>query len=296
MAMKTVMPPERFLRGQRRANRGPRRLSRSTFRRLAILLALLTLVGVGIWTAAAAGRAPELMVNRIWVEGNERLSDGEILELLELDEQAYILSLDLEQLRQKLLRSAWVSEVELTRVLPATLTLHITERLPVGIAVLDELYLLAADGVILDQLGAHHNSVNDLLVIRGIGSDERPGASVGSGGGVARGRAELAGRIASSIVAEPNLSRTVSELDVTSGPDSVRLHLRRPEITMLVSEESLPDRLLDVVPLLEDIMKVYPALELVDLRFRGRIYLRLHQPTPAEARVSDEIPGGGASF
>jgi hypothetical protein len=275
---------ERFLRGELRGPRPPRR--RLKPRRLLLFLALLALAAAGIWSALASGRAPELAVDRILVEGNERLSDGEILELVEIDEETNILTLGLDDVREKLLRSAWVRDVEVKRVLPATLTLQIVERTPVAVALLDELYLLAEDGTILDQLSPHSDTTR-LVLARGL----RRGTSV-----ISQERAELAGRTAETLLEDERLALAVSEIDVSQGDQSIVLQLRSPSLSLLVSADTMAERLREVLPLLGGLTERYPNLERVDLRFQDRVYLTLSELAPGEIATSTEFVPGGASF
>lgn len=276
---------DRFLRGQLRSQRTSRRLGRRRLGRLALLLLLSAAAGAGLWTFATE-LAPRLGVQRILVEGNQRLSDGEILELIEVDEKTNILTLDLNQVRQKLLRSAWVRDVELKRLLPATLTLQIVERTPVAVAVLDDLYLLADDGTILDQLPPQYDTAG-LILVRGL----RAGSA-----NVDHERAATAGHMAEALAKNERLLSMASELDVTQGASSVALRLRDPAITLLVSEATMVPRLLEVAPLLSGITDRFPSLAVVDLRFLNRIYLRLNQPAPVELYTSTAAVRGGASF
>ncbi|MEJ2176288.1 MAG: hypothetical protein P8Y76_15745, partial [bacterium] len=86
MELKTPPTPERFLRGRQKKQRPARRVGRSLLRGIALLLGLSGLAVAFVWTVTAAGTTPELAVNRVFVEGNAQLSDGEILELLEISE------------------------------------------------------------------------------------------------------------------------------------------------------------------------------------------------------------------
>jgi cell division protein FtsQ len=248
------------------------------------LAGLAGLVAAGFWTAAAAGRAPELAVSRIRVEGNERLAEGEILEALGLHPGSNILNLDLEVLKTQLLRSPWVKDVQLTRVLPATLTLRIVERQPVGLAVLDRLYLIDEEGIFLDEIGPRYADLAPPLV-RGIAD---------ATGKVHVERAELAGRILRALSEDERLESAVSELDVSEGVDSVRVHLRHPPVAILVAEEDLVGRLREMLPLTEAIVDRFPALLAVDLRYEGRVYLQLPAETAGQVETVQEpsINGG----
>jgi len=273
---------EHFLRGQLRVRKASGRLSRA---RLALPGLLLLLV----WIAIARRGAPELEIDRIFVEGNERLSEGEILELIEVHGATNILTLDLDETKRKLLRSAWVRDVELKRMLPATLTLQIVERTPVAVAALSELYLLAEDGTILDQLPPFYD-MEKLVLVRGLRDED---------GGVSADRAALAGRMAEALIADERLALLVSELDVTEGADSTTLRLRESPLALLVSERTMVSRLSEVVPLLAGIAERLPRVQVLDLRFQNRVYVRLNQPDPGETQgstLAGVIVPGGAPF
>jgi hypothetical protein len=277
---------EHFLRGQLRVRKASGRLSHARLARLVLFFALLASGFAAVWLAVARRGAPDLEIDRILVEGNERLSEGEILELIEVDAATNILTLNLDRTKRKLLRSAWVRDVELKRVLPATLTLQIVERTPVAVAALSELYLLAEDGTILDQLPPFYD-LGKLVLVRGLSDGD---------GDVSADRAALGGRMAEALLADERLALLVSELDVTDGADSMTLHLRESPIALLVSEHTMISRLSEVVPLLGGIAERLPGVEVLDLRFQNRVYVRLNQPVPGETQGStiafDIVPGG----
>ena len=282
---------ERFLRRRVRPRRASRRAVLVALRWMGAVTGLAILVAAGFWTAAAAGRAPELAVSRILVEGNKRLAEGEILEVLGLHPGSNILSLDLDTLKQKLLVSAWVKDVELARILPATLTLKLVERIPLGIAVVDRLYLIDADGVFLDEMGPGYGDLA-LPVVSGL-VDER--------GELRPGRRELAGRVLSALAADGRLESSVSEIDVSEGADSIRVMLRHPRLAIIGGEADLAFRLQEIVPLTEEIQNRFSSVDAVDVRFEGRVYLQLAPPEvsedvafeTSEGVVEELVPVGG---
>jgi hypothetical protein len=214
-------------------------------------------------------------VSRIRVEGNDRLAEGEILEALGLHSYSNILSLDLDALKQQLLRSPWIKDVQLTRVLPATLTLRVVERVPVGVSVLDGLYLIDGEGVFLDEMSLRYADLA-LPLARGL-TDET--------GRLVPGRAELAGRVLAALAVDERLESTVSEVDVSEGAGSIRLHLRYPPLTVLVRGEDLVERLTKVLPLTEAILRRFPSVKALDLRFRGRVYLQIDAAVPDPGEI-----------
>ncbi|HEY7820746.1 MAG TPA: FtsQ-type POTRA domain-containing protein [Vicinamibacteria bacterium] len=282
----TPGPEEHFLRGQLRFRRASGRVSGARLRR--VFLAILTMVMAlaALWIAFRRSGGADLEIDRILVEGNERLSEGEILELIEVEAATSILTLDLGETRRKLLRSAWVKDVELKRMLPATLTLEIVERTPVAVAALSELYLLAEDGTILDQLPPFYD-VGKLVLVRGLADQA---------GRVSADRAALAGRMAEALLADERLSLWISEVDVAEGPDSVTLRLRDSPLSILVSEGSMVPRLNEVAPLLAGLGERLPGMEVLDLRFQNRVYVRLTETPPGETEGSTVAVAGGAPF
>ena len=275
------LPSEHFLRrnvrpaGRPTGRRGPVSLWRSA----AVVAAFSSLVALGFWTAAVARRARGLSVSRIVVEGNRRVADGEILETLGLHPGANILALNLPALKQQILRSPWVEDVELRRVLPATLTLHVNERVPVGIAVLDRLYLIDGAGIVLDEMGPRYRDLT-LPLVAGLAEEGR----------VVPDRARIAGRVLESLETDPRLYSAVSELDVTDGASSIRIVLRNPPMTLLASEDTLVARLSELLPIAADLTLRFPGIERVDLRFRERIYLRLRASPVSSIPPVSSVP------
>lgn len=225
---------------------------------------LAGLVAAGFWTASVAERSRELDVNRIRIEGNDRLAKGEVLDALGIRPGSNILTLDLERLKRRMLESTWVKDVELSRDLPATLTLRVVERVPVGIAALERLYLMDEDGVMLDEMGPSYSELA-LPVVRGLRTSD---------GRLVTERAELAGRVLATLATDERLERVVSELDVREGDDSIRVRLREPAITILASEKNLLARLVEVVPLANDLLQRFPEVVAIDARFEDRVYLQ----------------------
>ncbi|MFQ5790671.1 MAG: cell division protein FtsQ/DivIB [Acidobacteriota bacterium] len=277
-----LVPAERFLRG--RGRRAPRLRAQTWLGRSAVLAGLVT---AAFWTVAVAGRVPELTVNHIRVEGNRRLAEGEILEALELHRETNILTLDLEALKQRLLRSVWVKDVELTRVLPATLTLRVIERKPVGIAVADRLYLIDGEGIFLDEVGPHHASLA-LPLVRGV---ERPPDADGMAPAIEPERAGLAGRVLAAMEGDKKLKAAISEIDVSQGADSLLVRLRYPPLALLAAERDLVPRLKEILPLTEAILGRFPSVRAVDLRFKGRVYLKLGASHPEDTVEAVEAYG-----
>src|SRR5438552_14598169 len=99
--------------------------------------AAAVLVGLGGYAAhrglVGIVQLPVFRVQRIVVHGNRRLSNGEVLSILEGLRGQSVLTVDLDRWRDALLTSPWVAEALLRRTLPATIDVLVQERHPLGI-------------------------------------------------------------------------------------------------------------------------------------------------------------------
>lgn len=103
-----------------------------TFGRLLGAMFVLTLlagISLGLLTAYRWMTAhPYFALQSIEVTGNSRLGQGEILSLGEVNIGQNSLDLNMTDVEQRLSANPWVKSVTLTRTLPGTLTIAVTER------------------------------------------------------------------------------------------------------------------------------------------------------------------------
>ena len=106
-------------------------------RRLAFFMHLglaLGAAGGATWSFDALRHADVLRIDTVTVEGNQRLSSGEVTGLVEALRGENLLVADLEEGRTSLLASGWVREAALRRVLPSAVHVTLEEREPVGLS------------------------------------------------------------------------------------------------------------------------------------------------------------------
>lgn len=211
--------------------------------------------------------ASPLQVSRIAVRGNARLSSGEVQALTEGLRGSSILLADLEAYRTKLLKSPWVADVALRRLLPGTVEVFISERRPVGLCRLgDDLFLVDREGTLIDQFGPQYVEF-DLPIIDGLVR-----APEGARPTVDPARAELAARVIESLSARRDLAQRISQIDVRDVRDAVVLLGGDPAL-LHVGDERFLERLqayLDLAPALRERV---PEIDYVDLRFEERVYV-----------------------
>jgi cell division septal protein FtsQ len=237
------------------------------------LIALSFAVYVGVTSIAAAST---LQIGHMQVRGNQRLSTGEVLALVDGLRGQNILSVRLDEWQQKLLSSPWVESATIRRVLPSTLEITIHERHPMGVGRLgSSMYLIDATGVIVDEYGPSYADI-DLPIIDGLASSPQDGGSI-----IDAARAELAARVLGALSTRPDIAKRVSQLDVSDLHDAVAI-LDGDSALLRLGDTDFVARLqqyIDLAPALRDRL---PGIDYVDLRFDERLYVR--PPKTAQAK------------
>ena len=238
-------------------------------------------------------RAEALTVTRITVSGNTRLSRGEVLSLLDGLHGTNMVTVDLEDWRQKLLASPWVADAAMRRVLPGTVDVVIAER--------------AADGHRPDRRRACISSTSAATSSTSSGRTMptstcrsstawRP-APRESGLLIDDARAALAGRLLAALQAQPELARRMSQIDVTDARDAVVI-LKDDTALVRIGDDQFVERLQSYLDLAPALRERVPDIDYVDLRFDERVYVRPQGREPAEAHglreAGDRRPAGGS--
>jgi cell division protein FtsQ len=243
----------------------------------ALLLALAIYVGYRVVRDVVTAEA--LTVTRITVDGNSRLSKGEVVALLDGIRGTNMLTLDIEAWRQKLLASPWVADAAIRRVLPGTVNVAISERQPLGIGrITDDLYLIDDRGGIIDQFGPNYAEF-DLPVIDGLAAAPRDNGPL-----IDEARAALAARVLAALQTRPSLARRVSEIDVSDVNDAV-LILKGDTALVRVGSEQFAERLQSYLDLAPTLRERVAAIDYVDLRFDERVYVRPVQSKALQGRA-----------
>ena len=259
---------KRFRRAQIKPAKKRSFVNRQGLRALRLLL-VVGVVGYGSYRARdLLLHAGVLQVTKVVVRGNERLATGEVLALVDGLRGQSLVALDLQEWRRTLQKSPWVDDVALRRLLPSTIEIVVTERQPMGIGrVGRELYLVDARGVIIDEYGPNYAEF-DLPIIDGLA------AVPGAGGPVIdEGRAVLASRLLNAVHARKDFARRISQIDVSNKRDAVVV-LEGETALIRLGDENFVERLQAYVDLAPALHERIPAIEYVDLRFDGRVYVR----------------------
>jgi cell division protein FtsQ len=277
----TAPADRRFRRSHAKPSR--RRAGISFWRWRALFAAVLIVIS---WYAAkrlvaGASAFALLRVEQINVHGNTRLSDAEVLTLLQGLRGRSTLSIDLEEWRHALVVSPWVADAILRRTLPSTIDVTIFERSPIGLGrISGALYLIDQRGAVIDKYGPDYQDL-DLPIVDGLSA--QPGSDSTNSN-----RAQLVSRLLDSLRAG-NLAGRISQIDVSDSRNAVVL-LDGDTALIRLGNERFAERLQSYLELAPAIRDRVPAIDYVDLRFGERVFVR---PAGGQARTPKRQPGDG---
>jgi cell division protein FtsQ len=257
-----------FRRSKLKPTRRKGKRPRVSWRAVRVLLSIL-LVGYATYRAFdLVVSASTLQVRRITVRGNERLGSGEVLALVEGLRGTSILTADLERYRRRLLKSPWVAEVALRRVLPSTVEVFIRERRPMAVGRLGgQFFLIDRQGVIIDEFGPQYSEF-DLPIIDGL--VRTPGSG---GAALDERRADLAARVIEAVAERKDFAHPVSQIDVSDLHDAVVM-LEGDTTLLHLGEDRFVERLQSYIDLAPTLRERVQEIDYVDLRYDGRLYVR----------------------
>jgi cell division protein FtsQ len=153
---------------------------------------------------------PRFAIKKLELSGNRRLSESEISTLAGLEPGQNIFAFDTANAERKLLENPWLREVKITRELPTTLKVEVTEHEPAALAVIGEdLYLVTRAGEPFKPLS--EGDPSDLPVVTGISDDN-----------LARDRVREIERIAAML----EILRHYERVDMSRVHPAQELHLR----------------------------------------------------------------------
>ncbi len=162
------------------AKRRARAPSRWVPRLRVALSGMRVLLGVALFLGIAGGVAlglyryvsgsPRFALRAFTVVGGKQRTQDDVARITGISLGQNVFSIDLEATRKKLLQDPWIERAEVRRRLPSTLTVELTERVPVAIVVLSgQLYLASSEGDVMKRV--EPGDPTDFVVLTGIGGE-----------------------------------------------------------------------------------------------------------------------------
>jgi cell division protein FtsQ len=248
------------------------------------LVAVVAVLGLYRGGAVVA-HARVLQIDRIVVRGNERLSSGDVVAVLNGLRGESLMWADLDAWRRRLLSSPWVKDASLRRSFPSTVEVVVSERAPMGIGRLGgALYVVDESGVVVDEYGPQYADL-DLPIVDGLAP--APGAPMVTD----ESRAQLAARVIASLRGTADISKRLSQVDVADVHNAAVVLSGDPAV-IYVGDDRFLSRLQSYLELAEKLRERVAQIDYVDLRFDDRIYVR-PVPTTGTRRTNGAAAARG---
>ena len=246
-----------------------RRVFTARWRRVLKVSAIFVVVlFVGYQIKVFVLQMPVLSIDRVIVRGNVHLSTDEALSLVDELHGENIFRTDLEQWRNALLASPWVKDATLRIVIPSTIKISISERVPMALGRIDgHLYLIDDQARLIAEYGAEYTHF-DLPVIDGLLHETSNGQVV-----IDDQRSHLTMRVMNDLETQPRIVGRVSQIDV-SNPSNVVVILDDDEALIHLGVNQFAERLRSYLEMVTALREKVPHIDYVDLRFGNRVYVR----------------------
>lgn len=228
-----------------------------------LIFAMVAAIGAHRWKS-------DLSVVHVRPEGNRLMTDEEVVSLAAIPNQARLFDVDLQAVRQRLLKSPFVNGVTVRRNVPDEVTLEIDERVPVAALSVDRLLFIDAEGTVLPSVRIA--DAGDLPLITGAvpAAECVPGKRITS---PAVRDALLLLDMARSVSDE--CYRRISDVAVGSG-ELLILHTAEFGVPVILRRDDLASEIAKFDGFWRAI--VYPRgaadLQYVDLRFEDNVVVR----------------------
>ncbi|HPD60865.1 MAG TPA: FtsQ-type POTRA domain-containing protein [Thermodesulfobacteriota bacterium] len=141
------------------------------FLRLILFSALLILTAASLYYVGSfIARSPHFALQDIRFEGCKNVKPQELMSLAHLESGYNILTLNLQEISQKIITNPWVKDVRIERNFPHQLIIEVTERIPVALASQEDLFLVDREGNLFKKVERQDNV--DMPVITGLSLSE----------------------------------------------------------------------------------------------------------------------------
>ncbi len=192
-------------------------------------------------------------VTSIDINGVNEVSRIEILTSIDTGADRSLLTFDAHKAREELKRIAWVRDVSVSKIYPDRVAVNITERQPFAVWQNGQaLFLVERDGA---EIAPYDDRFANLPLV------------------VGKGAAPKAAEIMAEVARFPALSNEVKSY-VRVGDRRWDLNLKSGQ-TIMLPENDPQTRLAEVMRLDEEQSLLERAIGTIDLRFAGRMYVKM---------------------
>ncbi|MFQ5479916.1 MAG: cell division protein FtsQ/DivIB [Thermodesulfobacteriota bacterium] len=135
-----------------------------------VVMGLVVFIGYGSWWLyGKAITSPELAVRHLSVKGALRTQPREIIRLAGIREGQNIYSFSAGEVERSIKKNPWVLGAAVKRRLPGTVKIVITERRPVAIVQMKDLFVMDSQGTVFKKLASGERL--DLPLVTGLSEE-----------------------------------------------------------------------------------------------------------------------------
>ncbi len=161
-------------RGNKRSREPLSKRTRRFFSGAVKTAAIAVVIGAAVygawWIRAIAASSPYLAISSIKVNGVERITKGEVLSASGIRTGDNMFGFSASEAEARIKDNPWVNEAVVRRTSLGAVSIEISERRPVALIRLDDLYVMDSSGTAFKKyLG---DDALDLPVITGLGREE----------------------------------------------------------------------------------------------------------------------------
>ncbi|MEJ2111467.1 MAG: FtsQ-type POTRA domain-containing protein [Acidobacteriota bacterium] len=243
------------------------------------LAGLLFITVLVVWMGMRAYNSKIFHVRDVIVYDCQELAPQEVKEIVLANIPDNILDIQLDQLKIRLEQIRWIRNVEIRRVLPSTLLIHVYERVPSVILEMGGQLMVSDDeGVLLDRHGPRYGKL-DVPVFKGIVGEDIDGYT--SYQQVNSERIRHAMNMLEQIGSvAPQYLQRISEVDI-SDQDNLKIMLVDDTMEIYIGNKDYAQRLQGFFTdsRYQELRKTKGNITAVDLRLGHSIILKFDRAT-----------------
>jgi cell division septal protein FtsQ len=133
-----------------------------------LVIFLVALVALGLIARRGAPRllrARYFQITDLVVEGNRRVPTATVIRSLGLPPHSSMLEVDLSDLAGRIMRNPWIRTAGVSRRLPSSLVVRVSERAPRAVVLTDQAVLVSDDGMVLESASVEEISSLPILKV-----------------------------------------------------------------------------------------------------------------------------------
>jgi len=238
------------------------------------LAGLVCIVACIIFIGIHAYNSEKFQVSSIAIYGCKELDPQKVEQIIRDSIPDNILDIELTQLKDRLEQDPWIKDVEIRRVLPSGLIIHVNERIPSVIFEMQrELMIADSDGILLDRYDPKYGKL-DVPVFKGIVGKDINGYRSYQQENSARIQHAL-DMLAEIESGEPLYARKISEVDITD-QNNLKIILVDDTVEIILGNKDYLKRLQNLMSSdnYRAMKEKNPDLYEVDLRYSHQIAYR----------------------